>query len=113
MATNNSLVSLEVVNFRQELARIEREIKEQANIQIENRIKYATNQLKVVTPVDKGTARMGWFEEIERNRYGGFSGGNIINEVEYIGRLNSGWSKQAPKYFIEQTLVKIGVLTPS
>jgi len=112
MAKNN-LVSLDVVNFKQELERIDRELKEIANKEIEELITYGTSQLKVVTPVDEGHARMGWFEEIERNRYGGFSGGSIINEVEYIGRLNRGWSEQAPKYFIEQTLVKIGVITPS
>ena len=112
MAKNN-LVSLDVVNFKQEIERIEREIKETANKEIEELIHYGTNQLKIVTPVDEGTARMGWFDEIEKNRYGGFSGGNIINEVEYIGRLNRGWSQQAPSYFIEQTLVKIGVITPS
>jgi hypothetical protein len=112
MAKNN-LVSLDVVNFKQEIERIEREIKEVANKEIEELIHYGTNQLKIVTPVDEGTARMGWFDEIEKNRYGGFSGGNIINEVEYIGRLNRGWSQQAPSYFIEQTLVKIGIITPS
>jgi hypothetical protein len=112
MAKNN-LVSLEIVDFRREIERIEREVKELANEEIEELIHYGTAQLKVVTPVDEGTARMGWFDEIERNRYGGFSGGNIINEVPYIGRLNAGWSKQAPSYFIEQTLVKIGIITPS
>jgi len=113
MAKTNSLVSLEVINFKQEMERLDREFKELANKEIEELIHYGTNQLKVVTPVDEGRARMGWFDEIERNRYGGFSGGNIINEVEYIGRLNAGWSQQAPRYFIEQTLVKIGVITPA
>ena len=113
MAKNNSLVSLEIVDFRQEMERLDRELKEVANKEIEDLIHYGTDQLKIVTPVDEGNARMGWFDEIEKNRYGGFSGGNIINEVEYIGRLNRGWSQQAPSYFIEQTLVKIGVITPS
>jgi hypothetical protein len=113
MMAKNNLVSLEIVNFKQEIERIEREVKELANEEIEELIHYGTEQLKIVTPVDKGRARMGWFDEIERNRYGGFTGGNIINEVPYIGRLNAGWSKQAPSYFIEQTLVKIGIITPS
>jgi len=111
--TKNSLVSLEIINFKQEIERIEREVKELANEEIEELIHYGTEQLKVVTPVDKGRARLGWFDEIERNRYGGFTGGSIINEVPYIGRLNTGHSQQAPKYFIEQTLVKIGIITPS
>jgi len=113
MANKNNLVSLEVINFHREIERIEKEVVELANHEIEDLIHYATDQLKIITPVDTGKARMGWFDEIERNRYGGFNGGNIINEVPYIGRLNAGWSQQAPKYFIEQTLVKIGVITPS
>lgn len=111
--TKKNIVSLEVVNFRQEMARIEEEVKEIANKDIEGRIKYATSQLKVVTPVDTGEARLGWFDEIERNRYGGFSGGTIVNDVEHISVLNTGSSKQAPKYFIEQVLVTIGVITPN
>lgn len=108
-----SLVSLEVVNFQQEMDRIENEFKSLANKEIEELIKYGTNQLKIVTPVDTGEARLGWFEEIERNRYGGFSGGAIINEVKHITVLNQGHSQQAPAYFIEQVLTKIGVITPN
>jgi hypothetical protein len=113
MKKATKLVSLEVVNFRQEMARIEEEVRQLANKDIEGLIKYATSQLKVVTPVDTGEARKGWFEEIERNHFGGFSGGTIINEVDHIGVLNQGSSKQAPRYFIEQTLTKIGVITPN
>jgi hypothetical protein len=108
-----ALVSLEVVNFKQEMDRIEKEFKALANKDIEALIKYGTNQLKIVTPVDTGEARLGWFEEIERNRYSGFSGGYIINEVEHITALNQGHSQQAPRYFIEQVLTTVGVITPN
>jgi len=109
----NRLISLEVVNFRQEMERIEREVQELANAEIEALIHYGTSQLKLVTPVDTGEARLGWFDEIERNRYAGFTGGKIINRVEHVQSLNAGSSQQAPRYFVEQVLTTIGVITPA
>jgi hypothetical protein len=35
----------------------------------------------------------------------------LINEVDHIGPLNNGHSKQAPKLFIEQVLSTIGLIT--
>lgn len=105
-------VSLEVVNFKQELKRIESEVQSLANSDIEGRIIYATNELRQVTPVDTGEARKGWKNRVNR-RLGKFYNGSIYNEVEHIEHLNNGHSKQAPKYFIEQVLVKIGILTPN
>jgi len=106
------LVSLEVVNFRQEIERIETEFKDLANKEIEVLINYGTEQLKIVTPVDTGEARLGWENEIDRNKIGGFTGGAIINDVEHVSTLNNGHSQQAPKYFIEQVLTTIGLITP-
>jgi len=111
--TTKPIVSLEIINFRQELERIEREVLEEANEDIEDLIHLATSKLRIVTPVDTGEARMGWVDIIEKNRLGGLTGGFIINEVEHIGALNFGHSQQAPKYFIEQVLVTIGVITPA
>lgn len=105
-------VSLEIVNFDKELQRVEREIKALANIEIEERIDFATKTLRVVTPVDTGKARRGWRNNTYRT-FDGYIEGAIINPVEYIGRLNKGHSRQAPKYFIEQVLIKIGILTPN
>jgi len=109
-------ISLEVVNYKQELKRIEEEIAELGSIRVSERIKYATDQLKVVTPVDTGRARKGWRNEIVMKRTKSLEdveAGTIINEVEYISTLNNGHSKQAPKYFIEQVLTRIGILTPN
>jgi hypothetical protein len=108
----NSKFSLEVINFRQELDRIEQEMESMANLEIRARIDYATSQLKLVTPVDTGKARSGWYNR-KIKELDGTDGGFIINEVEYVGRLNSGSSTQAPKNFIEQVLIKIGLLTPN
>lgn len=51
--------------------------------------------LKEETPVDTGKARDGWVRK----------GNTIENPVEYISHLNEGSSQQAPKYFIEKTLL--------
>jgi hypothetical protein len=104
-------ISLEIVNFKQELARVEREVEQLANKDIKSKVNFAVDTLKVVTPVDTGEARAGW----ENKTYmapDGYLDGTILNDVDHIVELNKGSSKQAPKYFIEQVLVKVGVLTP-
>jgi hypothetical protein len=71
---------------------------------------FATETLRVVTPVDTGEARSGWKNTKNKsllNNEPGF----ISNEVEHIVYLNNGHSRQAPKFFIEQVLSKIGILT--
>ena len=105
-------ISLEIINFEQEMQRIEDELLSLSNIEITALIKYGTEQLKVVTPVDTGKARKGWQSEIDLTRRGKFLSGTIFNQVEYIDILNRGHSQQAPSYFIEQTLSKIGLITP-
>jgi hypothetical protein len=52
--------------------------------------------LKEATPVDTGRARDGWKYENSA----------ITNDVEYIEKLNSGSSAQAPSHFIETTLLR-------
>lgn len=106
-------ISLEVINFEQEMQRIEEEVAALANAEIKELIEYGTQQLRVVTPVDKGRARRGWDYSFELGRRGKILGGTIFNDVEYIDRLNKGHSKQAPSYFIEQTLSTIGLITPN
>lgn len=101
-------VTLDVVDFKKEMLRIEKEVEQLANAGIHERIDYATNQLRIVTPVDTGEAREGW-----KNRKFLNGAGVILNEVEHIVYLNNGSSKQAPKYFIEQVLTTIGLITPN
>ena len=104
-------VSLEIVNFKKEMFKIEQEIKEQANMSISDKVDFATKTLRRVTPVDTGKARKSWKSKKYKDIFG-FKEATISNDVEYIDRLNRGHSKQAPKYFIEQVLTKIGILTP-
>jgi len=105
-------ISLEVVNFKQEMDRIEREVVRLANADIEQRIDFASANLITVTPVDTGEARKGWRTQKVKTSRGRLLSATIINDVEHISYLNNGHSKQAPKYFIEQVLMKIGILTP-
>lgn len=105
-------ISLDIVNFKQEMQRIKKEVQYLANEKIEDQINYAEQTLKIVTPVDTGKARSGWTSKTNKD-FNGYTEGIISNDVEYIDVLNKGHSKQAPKYFIEQVLMTIGILTPN
>jgi len=102
------------VDFKQEMARVSREIEKSADSEIRAKMIYATDTLKRVTPVDTGRARRGWFFFKIPKIFGKFlnTEGFIVNNVPYVDRLNDGHSKQAPRYFIEQVLTRIGLLTP-
>jgi cytoplasmic iron level regulating protein YaaA (DUF328/UPF0246 family) len=108
----SGIVSLEIVNFEEEMRRIEEEVLDLANAEIEERINYAVTQLKIVTPVDTGEARSGWRSLVIKTRRGQYLSGSILNPVDHISHLNNGHSKQAPQYFIEQVLSTIGLVTP-
>jgi hypothetical protein len=69
----------------------------------EKRKKELLQQLKDATPVDTGEARDGWVLE----------GDSLVNRVDHIETLNQGHSKQAPTYFIEQTLLANSDIKPS
>jgi hypothetical protein len=50
--------------------------------------------VKPRTPIDTGRARRGWQTRQSE----------IRNDVPYIGKLQSGYSRQAPKGFVNQAL---------
>jgi hypothetical protein len=107
------IISLDKINFKAEMERVERELLEIAEADIEGRIDFAVDTLQVVTPVDTGEARRGWKSLKVFRRGRELVDGFIKNDVEHITALNNGHSKQAPKYFIEQVLSKIGLITPN
>ena len=102
---------IDVADFDKELKRVEKEMLKRANDEVDDLIDFATVTLKVVTPVDTGEARAGWYN-VKTTDLKGDGGGMINNPVEHIEPLNNGHSQQAPKFFIEQVLLKIGLLTP-
>lgn len=82
---------------------LSKEIKASVEKQKQEKIKKLTEALKNATPVDTGNARDNWK----------FSKNSIYNEVDYIGLLNEGTSKQAPEHFIEKTLLSQDSIHPS
>ena len=65
-------------------------------------------ELQATTPVDTGRAKSGWgVERIEPKH------ARIVNNVEYIVRLNEGHSKQAPAMFVELALDRIIARIPN
>jgi len=101
-----SKLRIDVRDFDREMRRVEAEMFQLANAEVSDLIDFATDTLKVVTPVETGEARAGWYS-VKTLDGGGF----INNPVEHIGPLNNGHSRQAPRYFIEQVLSRIGLLT--
>jgi len=105
-------ISVEVVNFGREMERVRDEVRRLGNSSIKEKISHATKTLRIVTPVDTGEARLGWKSKHYRG-LDGYTEGTISNDVDHIEFLNNGSSKQAPKYFIEQVLMTIGIITPN
>lgn len=70
---------------------------------IEAKKKELIEKLRITTPIKTGKARSGW----RSDQHG------IINDVEYIDKLNRGTSKQAPAYFIEATVLSVNGVSPN
>jgi hypothetical protein len=62
--------------------------------------------MAAATPKDTGEASRRWHVEEMNTARGEFS---VSNSIEYIGVLNAGHSKQAPRNFIEAEALKFGV----
>jgi len=60
-------------------------------------------KLAEATPIDTGEASKGWQRK----------GNSIVNDVDHIVELNDGSSQQAPRYFIEQTVLNTPGVAPS
>jgi hypothetical protein len=65
--------------------------------------KKLVSSLVTATPVDTGEARASW----------AVIGKAIVNTAEHIEALNHGHSKQAPAFFIEQTVLEHEGVRPS
>jgi HK97 gp10 family phage protein len=53
------------------------------------------------TPVKSGRAKRNWTEKVSGNNF------EVKNQVPYIGRLEAGASRQAPKGIIGPTLTQV------
>lgn len=60
-----------------------------------------TKELRSRTPIETGKAMRGW-----KQSHGRINSA-VKNKVKYISILEDGWSRQAPKGFVEQSIKKI------
>ena len=100
--------------------RIQTEFGNKANREINRRLDNLLDALIQNTPIDTGYARSRWkksTEEVFKLSFSFRARGFIRftetiqvlgNDAPYIQYLNQGWSKQAPPFFIEQTILQQG-----
>lgn len=74
---------------------IELELKKAIAAKVPAILDAIVKELADATPVDTGRASAGWHH----------NGKQIMNDVEYVNRLNEGSSEQAPSFFVEQTVL--------
>jgi hypothetical protein len=80
-----------------------KKIKAEVEQQFKQQTKKLLEDLEDATPVDTGLARNSWSLEFKDS-----TTATISNSQEYIDILNKGSSKQAPRYFIERTMMNNG-----
>lgn len=86
-------------NIRNDLALTEQQLVEY----VQKTTLDAQRDLILATPVDTGTARRGWQATTPSKP---FEPGVVENNIEYIGALNDGHSKQAPANFVENIVAR-------
>jgi fumarate hydratase class II len=99
-------LSIKISGLDEIQASLQKELARVKQAKLEEVVPSLISDLKDNTPVDTGRARHGWKGEVKDGR------AVIENDVPYIGELNRGHSKQAPAYFIEQTILSHKDLRP-
>ena len=82
---------------------IKKEFAQALKPQVDQKVDQLVRNLKAATPVDTGKASAGWRRE----------GSSIVNDVEYIDKLNEGASAQASAHFVEATLLQDAGVHPN
>jgi hypothetical protein len=99
-------VKLSIQGVNKALRNAALEAEEIADDEIDQRIDFAVDLLRQITPIDTGYARARW----RSKKFLLLPGGEISNDAPYINRLNQGSSKQAPALFIERALLAARLL---
>jgi|TARA_E500000178_G_C17023437_1_gene756716 hypothetical protein len=86
-----------VLNLEKVLTSVEQSVKKVST----NLIKTLLVEVKKATPIRQGRARKGW--RVERQG----TNTKVVNRVPYIGTLERGRSKQAPRGILRPTVQKI------
>jgi hypothetical protein len=96
---------MRIVADKKAIAGLLDDFKEEANKHFEIAVLNTYLELREATPIDTGEAKDGW--KLER-AVSVDDIAHIENAVGHIGFLNDGHSQQAPRYFVEQTLMRLG-----
>src|SRR5690554_4306775 len=91
-------IKIDTKKFEKELEKAGKDIKKTINQAIKKTVFDAEAELKARTPVDIGTAQGAWKTTPTEDYY------IISNNIDYIERLNNGYSKQAPANFVQHAL---------
>lgn len=99
------LISLKIKGVSSEFKRLREELRKEEKRKLQKVCEQAIAELRDKTPVDTGFAKSQWRLVKTKSKTPEFE---IHNETPYIDFLNLGSSKQAPKYFVERTMLKYG-----
>lgn len=91
------MLSIKVIGIDSALNEIDKDLE----AVVERVATIVEESVKKFTPIKSGRARRGW------NKKETGQGFNVNNKVPYIGRLEEGYSKQAPKGIIKPTVREI------
>lgn len=82
-----------------------RQLKAEIDTDLSTFVKQYVGMLRSTTPIDTGRARNGWQQTFRKGQVGNKNRVPIArNDVPYIGVLDEGWSKQAPRGIVEPAL---------
>lgn len=99
------LISLKIKGVSSEFKKLREELRKEEEKKLQKVCEQAIAELRDKTPVDTGFAKSQWKLAKAKSKTPEFE---IHNETPYIDFLNLGSSKQAPKYFVEKTMLKYG-----
>mgnify|MGYP001164603648 FL=1 len=93
-------------NVKATMVRIRSQVANASTAGVLATVQTLKNELVLATPVDTGHARESW--DIHKVIGAKVPTFDITNDASYIGKLNDGYSDQAPAHFIEAIALKYG-----
>lgn len=82
--------------------RILKNLKAEVGRDLDQYVDDLMQNLRTHTPIATGNARRNWVKKFDKRKLGNDSKYTLArNDVEYIERLDEGWSGQAPRGIVE------------
>jgi hypothetical protein len=95
-----------VRNIKTTMVKVRNQVVKIATTGVLATVQTLKEELVLATPVDTGRARASWsINKVRGDKEPTFE---ITNDAPYIGKLNDGYSDQAPAHFIESIALKYG-----